>query len=170
MLEAYAEDNGYTNLRHFTDDGWSGGNFDRPGWNEMMKLVEDGEVGTIICKDMSRIGRNYLQVGFYTEVVFREKGIHFVAVSNGVDSDVSASSEFVPFLNIMNEWYLRDCSRKVKNAYKAKGVSGKLLTNCPPYGYLKNPGIRTDGSWMRRSDRLWKGFLGWLPMESDRIR
>lgn len=140
MLEAYAEDNGYTNLRHFTDDGWSGGNFDRPGWNEMMKLVEDGEVGTIICKDMSRIGRNYLQVGFYTEVVFREKGIHFVAVSNGVDSDVSASSEFAPFLNIMNEWYLRDCSRKVKNAYKAKGVSGKPLTNCPPYGYLKDPG------------------------------
>ena len=139
MLEDYAKNNGYTNIRHFTDDGWSGGNFDRPGWNAMMKEIEDGTVGTIICKDMSRIGRNYLQVGFYTEVVFREKGIHFVAISNGVDSDVSASSEFAPFLNIMNEWYLRDCSRKVKNAYKAKGMSGKPTTNIPPYGYLKDP-------------------------------
>lgn len=139
MLEDYARNNGYTNLRHFTDDGWSGGNFDRPGWNDMMKGVEDGTIGTVICKDMSRIGRNYLQVGFYTEVVFKEKGIHFIAISNGVDSDVSASNEFAPFLNIMNEWYLRDCSRKIKGAYRAKGVSGKPTTNIPPYGYLKDP-------------------------------
>ena len=139
MLEDYARNNGYTNLRHFTDDGWSGGNFDRPGWNDMMKGVEDGTIGTVICKDMSRIGRNYLQVGFYTEVVFKEKGIHFIAISNGVDSDVSASNEFAPFLNIMNEWYLRDCSRKIKGAYRAKGVSGKPITQSVPYGYVKDP-------------------------------
>ena len=124
---------------HFTDDGYSGGNFDRPGWKEMLRQIEDGSIGTVIVKDMRRVGRDYLQVGFYTEVFFREKGVHFVAISNGVDSDINTSSEFAPFLNIMNEWYLRDCSRKIKAVLQAKGRDGKPITNNPPYGYIKDP-------------------------------
>ena len=139
MLEDYAKSNGYTDLVHFTDDGYSGGNFDRPGWKEMLRQIEDGSIGTVIVKDMSRVGRDYLQVGFYTEVFFREKGVHFVAISNGVDSDINTSSEFAPFLNIMNEWYLRDCSRKIKAVLQAKGRDGKPITNNPPYGYIKDP-------------------------------
>ena len=139
MLEDYAKSNGYTDLVHFTDDGYSGGNFDRPGWKEMLRQIEDGSIGTVIVKDMSRVGRDYLQVGFYTEVFFREKGVHFAAISNGVDSDINTSSEFAPFLNIMNEWYLRDCSRKIKAVLQAKGRDGKPITNNPPYGYIKDP-------------------------------
>ena len=139
MLEDYAKCNGYTDLVHFTDDGYSGGNFDRPGWKKMLRQIEDGSIGTVIVKDMSRVGRDYLQVGFYTEVFFREKGVHFVAISNGVDSDINTSSEFAPFLNIMNEWYLRDCSRKIKAVLQAKGRDGKPITNNPPYGYIKDP-------------------------------
>lgn len=139
MLEDYAKSNGYTDLMHFTDDGYSGGNFDRPGWKEMLRQIEDGSIGAVIVKDMSRVGRDYLQVGFYTEVFFREKGVHFVAISNGVDSDINTSSEFAPFLNIMNEWYLRDCSRKIKAVLQAKGRDGKPITNNPPYGYIKDP-------------------------------
>lgn len=139
MLKDYAKSNGYTDLVHFTDDGYSGGNFDRPGWKEMLRQIEDGSIGAVIVKDMSRVGRDYLQVGFYTEVFFREKGVHFVAISNGVDSDINTSSEFAPFLNIMNEWYLRDCSRKIKAVLQAKGRDGKPITNNPPYGYIKDP-------------------------------
>ena len=139
MLEDYAKSNGYTDLVHFTDDGYSGGNFDRPGWKEMLRQIEDGSIGAVIVKDMSRVGRDYLQVGFYTEVFFREKGVHFVAISNGVDSAINTSSEFAPFLNIMNEWYLRDCSRKIKAVLQAKGRDGKPITNNPPYGYIKDP-------------------------------
>lgn len=138
MLEDYAKSNGYTDLVHFTDDGYSGGNFDRPGWKEMLRQIEDGSIGAVIVKDMSRVGRDYLQVGFYTEVFFREKGVHFVAISNGVDSDINTSSELAPFLNIMNEWYLRDCSRKIKAVLQAKGKDGKPITNNPPYGYIKD--------------------------------
>lgn len=139
MLEDYAKCNGYTDLVHFTDDGYSGGNFDRPGWKKMLRQIEDGSIGAVIVKDMSRVGRDYLQVGFYTEVFFREKGVHFVAISNGVDSDINTSSEFAPFLNIMNEWYLRDCSRKIKAVLQAKGRDGKPITSNPPYGYIKDP-------------------------------
>ena len=111
----------------------------------MLRQIEDGSIGAVIVKDMSRVGRDYLQVGFYTEVFFREKGVHFVAISNGVDSDINTSSEFVPFLNIMNEWYLRDCSRKIKAVLQAKGRDGKPITNNPPYGYIKDPEDKNRG-------------------------
>ena len=127
MLEDYAKMNGYANTVHFTDDGFSGGNFDRPGWKQMVSRIENGSIGTVIVKDMSRVGRDYLQVGFYTEVFFRERGVRFIAVSNGVDSDNSTGSEFAPFLNIMNVWYLRDCSRKITAVLRAKGKEGKSL-------------------------------------------
>lgn len=129
---------GYANTEHFTDDGFSGGDFDRPGWKQMLSRIENGDIGTVIVKDMSRVGRDYLQVGFYTEVFFRERGVRFIAVSNGVDSTNNTSSEFAPFLNIMNEWYLRDCSRKITAVLRAKGKEGKPLTNNPPYGYMKD--------------------------------
>ncbi len=139
MLEDYTKNNGYTNTVHFTDDGFSGGSFERPGWKQMLSRIENGDIGTVIVKDMSRVGRDYLQVGFYTEVFFREKGVRFIAVSNGVDSDNNTSSEFAPFLNIMNEWYLRDCSRKITAVLRAKGKEGKPITSNPPYGYVKSP-------------------------------
>ena len=139
MLEDYAKNNGYTNTVHFTDDGFSGGSFERPGWKQMLSRIENGDIGTVIVKDMSRVGRDYLQVGFYTEVFFREKGVRFIAVSNGVDSTNNTSSEFAPFLNIMNEWYLRDCSRKITAVLRAKGKEGKPITSNPPYRYVKSP-------------------------------
>ena len=105
MLEDYAGQNSFGNIVHYTDDGWSGTNFERPSWKKMIADIEAGRVTTVICKDMSRIGRDYLQVGFYTEVMFREKGVRFIAIANGVDSINKASGEFAPFLNIVNEWY-----------------------------------------------------------------
>ena len=139
MLEGYAKQNNFSNLQHYTDDGFSGGNFERPSWKRMVSDIQAGKVGTVIVKDMSRVGRDYLQTGFYTEVLFRQQGVRFIAVSNGVDSTDASSSEFAPFLNIMNEWYLRDCSRKLKAAYRTKGNSGKPTTSHPPYGYRKSP-------------------------------
>ena len=147
MLEKYAKEQGFTNLAHYTDDGYSGTNFDRPDWKRLTADIEEGKIGCVIVKDMSRIGRNYLEVGFYTEVLFREKGVRFIAISNGVDSTHSESNEFAPFLNIMNapflnimnEWYLRDLSRKQKAAVRVKGESGKPTTNIAIYGYKKDP-------------------------------
>ena len=139
-LEGYATQRGYTNVRHYTDDGWSGGNFDRPAWKQLVADIEAGKVAHVLVKDMSRIGRDYLQTGFYTEVMFRQYGVHFVAIANGVDSDDQNSNEFAPFLNIMNEWYLRDLSRKQRTAIRVKGESGKPTTNSAIYGYKKLPG------------------------------
>lgn len=138
-LESYAQQRGYTNCRHYTDDGWSGGNFERPASKQLIADIEAGKVAHVIVKDMSRAGRDYLQTGFYTEVFFRQHNVHFVAIANSVDSDDQNSNEFAPFLNIMNEWYLRDLSRKQRTAIRVKGESGKPTTNCAIYGYKKNP-------------------------------
>lgn len=140
MLARFATEQGFTNLRHYTDDGWSGTNFDRPDWKRMLADIEDGTVGCVIVKDMSRIGRNYLEVGFYTEVLFRKKNVRFIAISNNVDSALNdGSNEFAPFLNIMNEWYVRDTSRKIKSVLHNKGMDGKHLTSNAIYGYKKDP-------------------------------
>lgn len=139
MLEEYAKKNGFSNLVHYTDDGYSGGNFERPSWKRMIDDIENGKISCVIAKDMSRIGREYLQTGFYTEVLFRQQGVRFIAISNGVDSNDKNSGEFAPFLNIMNEWYLRDCSRKQLAAYKLRGEAGKHTGAHPPYGYKKDP-------------------------------
>ncbi len=138
-LEGYAREKGYSNCVHYTDDGWSGGNFERPAWKKLVEDIEAGKVAHVIVKDMSRVGRDYLQTGFYTDVMFRERGVHFIAIANGVDSDDQTTGEFAPFLNIMNEWYLRDLSRKQKTAIRVKGESGKPTTNSVIYGYLKDP-------------------------------
>lgn len=124
MLEAYAKEHGFVNLRHYTDDGWSGASFDRPAWNELVAGVKAEEITTVIVKDLSRVGRDHLQVGFFTDILFREKEVHFIAIGNGIDSNDQQSSEFAPFLNIMNEWYVRDTSKKIKSVLKARGMSG----------------------------------------------
>lgn len=143
ILEEYALKNGFSGLRHFWDDGVSGTTFERPGWKALVAEVEAGNVGTVIVKDMSRVGRDYLQVGFYTEVFFRQHGVRFIAVSNGIDSAKGETNEFAPFLNIMAEWYARDSSRKLKATWQNKGHSGKRLTNKNIYGYIKNPQDKT---------------------------
>ena len=139
QLEEFAAHHGFTNCVHYTDDGWSGGNFDRPNWKRMMADIEAGKVGVVLAKDMSRIGRDYLQVGYFTEIVFRQHHVRFIAIGNGIDSEDPGTSEFAPFINIMSEWYLRDLSRKQRAAIKVKGESGKPTTNCAIYGYVKDP-------------------------------
>ena len=100
-LEEYAHKNGFVNIQHFTDDGYTGRNFNRPGFQEMLAEIENGKIGTVIVKDMSRFGRNYLQVGFYTEIMFPQKQVRFIAINNSVDSDKPQDNDFTPFLNIM---------------------------------------------------------------------
>ena len=139
ILQKYANDNGFINTKFYVDDGVSGTTFDRPGFQSMIDDVKAGIVGTVIVKDMSRFGRNYLQVGFYTEMMFPDADVRFIAINNNVDSENSQDSDFTPFLNIINEWYAKDTSKKIKAVFKAKGESGKPLANKPPYGYKKDP-------------------------------
>lgn len=136
MLEEYANKNDFPNPTHFTDDGISGTQFDRPGFMEMMKEVDKGNVDTIILKDLSRLGRDYLKVGQYMEIL-RQKGVRLIAINDGIDT-AGGDDEFAPFRNIMNEWYARDTSKKIRSVFKAKGKSGKHVSSCPPYGYLKS--------------------------------
>ena len=135
ILETYAKQNGFTNLRWYTDDGFSGANFQRPGFQAMLADIEAGKVGTVIVKDMSRLGRNYLQVGMYTEMIFPQKGVRFIAINDGVDS-AQGDNDFAPLRNIFNEWLVRDTSKKIKAVKRAKGMSGKPVTSKPVYGYL----------------------------------
>jgi len=144
ILSKYAKENGFKNTQYIVDDGYSGTNFNRPGWNDLIALVEENKIGTIIVKDMSRLGRDYLKVGFYTEVMFVEKNIRFIAINNGIDSANQTDSDFTPFLNIINEWYAKDTSKKIKAVMKAKGESGKTLTTIPPFGYMKSPVDKTQ--------------------------
>ena len=138
-LQNYADEHGFANCKHYTDDGWSGGNFDRPGWKSLIADVEAGKVGTVLVKDMSRLGRNYLETGFYTDVMFAKHDVRFIAIANGVDNEHPETGEFVPFLNIMNEWYLKDQSKKVTAAYQLRGKSGLPTSNNCVYGYRKDP-------------------------------
>ena len=137
ILETYAKQNGFTNLRWYTDDGYSGANFQRPGFQAMLADIEAGKVGTVIVKDMSRLGRNYLQVGFYTEMLFPQKGVRFIAVNDNVDSaNGGMDNDFTPLRNLFNEWLVRDTSKKIKAVKRAKGMCGKPVTSKPVYGYL----------------------------------
>ena len=134
MLEDFARRNGLPNPTHFTDDGISGTRFDRPGFLAMMKEVEAGRVEAIVIKDMSRLGRDYLKVGQVMEVL-RQRGVRLIAINDGVDS-LKGDDDFTPFRNIMNEFYARDTSRKIRSVFKSKGMSGKHLTGTVIYGYL----------------------------------
>ena len=139
ILKKYADDNGFINTEFFVDDGVSGTTFDRPDFQRMIAEMESGKIGTIIVKDMSRLGRDYLKVGYYTEIAFPNAEVRFIAINNGVDSANQQDSDFTPFLNIINEWYAKDTSKKIRAVFKAKGESGKPLCTTPPFGYKKDP-------------------------------
>jgi len=136
LLEEYAVGHGLPNPTHFTDDGISGTRFDRPGFLSMMEEVEAENVECIVVKDMSRLGRDYLKVGQILEIL-RQKGVRLIAVNDGVDSS-QGDDDFIPFRNIMNEWYARDTSKKIKSTFKTRGMMGKHLTGTVIYGYLWN--------------------------------
>ena len=139
ILEKYCRDHGYSAIRHYDeDDGYSGTNFNRPGFQRMLADIKDGKIKRVIVKDMSRFGRNYLQVGMYTEVMFPDYGVHFIAVNDGVDS-VRGDSEFTAIRNVFNEMYAKDTSKKIRATWQSKGRSGEHLCTIPPYGYMKHP-------------------------------
>lgn len=137
ILTKYAKDHGITNYKIYKDDGYSGTNFNRPGFQEMLSDIERGLVSTVIVKDMSRFGRNYLEVGMYTEIMFPDKDVRFIAVNDGVDSE-REDNDFTPFRNIINEWYAKDTSKKIRAVFKAKGMSGKRVSTQAPYGYVRD--------------------------------
>lgn len=139
-LEEYARQKGLRNIRHFYDDGYSGTNFNRPGFTALMEEVEAGRVDTLVVKDLSRFGRNYLQVGYYTEIVFPKKGVRFIAINNNVDSANPTENDFTPFLNIMNEWYAKDTSNKIKAVFKSRMKEGLRCSGAIPYGYKRIKG------------------------------
>jgi len=137
ILEKFAKNNGFSNISHFVDDGVSGTTFQRDDWQRLIAEVEAGNVSVLCVKDMSRMGRDHVQVGLYLEM-FRKKGVRFIAVENSIDSINPETLEFAPFINLMAEYYARDTSRKIKNVLHAKGNSGKHMTNVPIYGYKKS--------------------------------
>jgi DNA invertase Pin-like site-specific DNA recombinase/uncharacterized protein YeeX (DUF496 family) len=137
LLEQYAEQNGFPNPRHFSDDGLTGVDFERPAWQEMVAEVEAGNVGVIIVKTLDRMGRNYLQSGLYRQM-FHEKGVRLISMQEGHDS-INGDDDLLPIREIMSEWYARDTSRKVKTVLHSKGRNGKHLTNAAVYGYRKSP-------------------------------
>jgi DNA invertase Pin-like site-specific DNA recombinase len=143
------------------DDGYSGTNFNRPSFKELMSLVENGEVETIIVKDMSRFGREYLEVGRYTEIVFPHYDVRFIAIGDGIDS-LYGNDDFTPFKNIINELYAKDCSRKIRAAKRAKAETGAWLGGKPPYGYMRDPEIQEPSVPMKNPPVVKLYFLsGW---------
>ncbi len=139
MLAKYAKEHGFTNTEFYVDDGYSGTNFNRPDFQRMMSDVEEGKIRTVIVKDMSRFGRDYIMVGYYTEIYFGNCNVRFIAVNDGVDSNVQTENDLTPFKNVFNEWYAKDTSKKIRAVFKAKGNSGKHLSTNPPFGYIKDP-------------------------------
>ena len=138
LLNAFARKNRFKNLQFFVDDGYSGTNFDRPDFRRMEQMIKNGEIGTVIVKDMSRLGRNFLQVGLYTDMLFPENDVRFIAINDGVDSAVQTDFDMTPIRNFFNELFARDTAKKIRVTLKMKGESGKPLCSKPPYGYLKS--------------------------------
>lgn len=139
ILAKYAKEHGFTNIEFYIDDGFSGTNFNRPDFQRMMADAEEGRISTVIVKDMSRFGRDYIMVGYYTEIYFSNLDIRFIAINDNVDSNIQTENDLTPFKNVFNEWYAKDTSKKIRAVFKAKGNSGKHLTNNPPFGYKKDP-------------------------------
>ena len=145
ILEKYAQENGFRNTRVFIDDGWSGTNFARPAFTEIMELAEKGLIGTLIVKDHSRLGRNRLIVGQLLEEGFDSRGVRYIAIMDNIDT-AKGISDLVPMQDLFNEWHAKNTSQKVHNVFKSKGMSGAPLTTNPPFGYLKDPESRNG--WM----------------------
>jgi len=148
-LMKYAKDNHFKNPQFYVDDGYTGTNFDRPDFNRMSADIDSGKVKTVIVKDLSRFGRNYIEVGSYSEIIYPEAGVRFIAIMDNVDTGSQDSNEFAAFTNLFNEWYPKSTSKKVKEVKKAKALAGEHL-GAPPYGYLKNPQDATR--WLVDSD------------------
>ncbi|WP_312810577.1 recombinase family protein [Sedimentibacter sp.] len=142
LLEKYTKENGFINVKFLYDDGYSGTNFNRPSWNELLALIENDQVETLIVKDLSRLGREYLQVGYYTEIFFPQKGIRFIAVNDGVDSLYESSNDFTPMRNWFNELHAKDSSKKVRAVKRIQAERGEILGGRPPYGYRKDETVR----------------------------
>ncbi len=139
ILQDYARKNGYLHPQFFYDDGVSGTTFDRPGFKQMQELVEAGKVATIIVKDLSRFGRNYLEVGNYLEVVYPTLGVNFIAIQENVETLDGKGTEMMPFHNIFNEWYAAQTSKKIRAVWAMKAANGKRISPTVPYGYVKDP-------------------------------
>ncbi len=137
ILKKYADENGLGNTAFYVDDGFSGTNFNRPDFMRMMEDVKSGKIGTIITKDLSRFGRDYLMTGQYIEMILPDYDVRYIAINDNVDT-LRSENEMMVFKNVFNDWYARDCSKKIKAVFKAKGQSGKPLTTIPPYGYKKS--------------------------------
>ena len=137
LLEQYARENGFQNTLFLADDGYSGTNFERPSWKKIVEMIENGQVETLIVKDLSRLGREYLQVGYYTEIYFPQKGVRFIAVNDGVDSLVEGSNDFNPIRNWANELHAKESSKKVRAVKRMQAQRGERTGGAPPYGYKK---------------------------------
>ena len=143
MLKEYAQRHRFKNLQFFVDDGYSGTNFDRPAFRNLEQLIESGQIGTLIVKDMSRLGRNYLQVGMYTDLVFPENNVRFIAINDNVDSSVQTDFDLTPIRNFCNELYVRDASKKIRGYFRMKGESGIPLSVQLPFGFVKDEADKT---------------------------
>ena len=137
LLSKFAKDRGLGNTKHYVDDGYTGTNFNRPGFQQMIEDIEAGYVSVVIVKDMSRLGRDYLQVGYYTETFFPDHNIRLISGNDGTDSD-EGEDGFAPIRNVINELYARDISRKIRSSHRLRGNAGEPLSP-PPYGYMKSP-------------------------------
>ena len=142
MLRQYAAEHGLTVVDEYIDDGWSGTNFERPSFQRMIDDIEDGKINCVVTKDLSRLGRNYILTGQYTEIYFPSKGVRYIAINDNVDTDSSESNDLMPFKNLFNEWFIRDTSRKIRAVLKAKAERGERLGTRTPYGYRKDPGTK----------------------------
>ncbi len=138
MLKDYAKRNGFLNCQFYVDDGYSGTNYDRPAFRQLIEDIQDGEVSTLITKDLSRLGRNYLETGTYIEVFFPNHNVHYIAINEGVDSIDNAQMDITPFRNIINKMYAKDTSRKIKSALHARRMQGKYMAATAPFGYQKD--------------------------------
>ena len=141
MLRLYAEEHHLNVIDEYIDDGWSGTNFDRPSFQRMIEDIEAGKINCVVTKDLSRLGRNYIMTGQYTELYFPSHNVRYIAIDDGVDSE-KGESEIAPFKNIINEWVARDTSRKVKSAFKTKFAEGAYYGAYAPLGYKKHPDIK----------------------------
>ena len=139
LLSEYAKENKFRNIRYYIDDGYSGSNFERPAFKRLLNDIENGEISTVIVKDMSRFGRDHILVGYYTKYYFPDADVRFIAIYDQMDTETNPDDDIIPFKNILNEMYAKDCSRKIKAVVKAKGNSGKHISSFPPLGYIKSP-------------------------------
>lgn len=156
ILEKYAKENGFENTQVFADDGYSGVNFERPAFRRMLDLIEDGKIGVIITKDLSRLGRNYIEVGSYTEIYFPKNNVRYIAVNDNFDSMYTDGNELAPFKNLFNEWFARDTSKKIRAVKRAKAEKVNASVQDRLTVMLKTRTTKIILLWMRKRRRWFK--------------